>query len=265
MRVTLRTQSLSTLTTSSQQCSTNGAGVLHFTLHTVFRTRPSRNLFVVTSIIWLDFCGFHRIRRYGRNLFQHSRPMRLLIGARRPRAGAGCWVRHRRAVPQHRALHRLGRDRHHPQRVPGASPTRSEPPTASAICLFRSPSSFEGLCGLPAPSPRACPPAYAPRRRGGARQVERGNQLCRQQKLDDRCRSVQVRSAATAAPRRAKRRLAPAALPLTRRRQADFMKLDRFAAGSFDGVYAIEATCHAPDRKAPPAAPPPLARACAHT
>lgn len=31
--------------------------------------------------------------------------------------------------------------------------------------------------------------------------------------------------------------------------QCDFMKLDKFADESFDGVYAIEATCHAPVRE----------------
>ena len=31
--------------------------------------------------------------------------------------------------------------------------------------------------------------------------------------------------------------------------QSDFMKLDKFADNSFDGVYAIEATCHAPKRQ----------------
>lgn len=31
--------------------------------------------------------------------------------------------------------------------------------------------------------------------------------------------------------------------------QCDFMKLDKFADNSFDGVYAIEATCHAPVRE----------------
>ena len=31
--------------------------------------------------------------------------------------------------------------------------------------------------------------------------------------------------------------------------QADFMKLEPFADNSFDGVYAIEATCHAPVRE----------------
>lgn len=31
--------------------------------------------------------------------------------------------------------------------------------------------------------------------------------------------------------------------------QSDFMKLDKFADNSFDGVYAIEATCHAPQRE----------------
>jgi sterol 24-C-methyltransferase len=31
--------------------------------------------------------------------------------------------------------------------------------------------------------------------------------------------------------------------------QCDFMKLDKFEDNSFDGVYAIEATCHAPVRE----------------
>lgn len=31
--------------------------------------------------------------------------------------------------------------------------------------------------------------------------------------------------------------------------QSDFMKLDKFEDNSFDGVYAIEATCHAPQRE----------------
>lgn len=31
--------------------------------------------------------------------------------------------------------------------------------------------------------------------------------------------------------------------------QSDFMKLAQFADDSFDGVYAIEATCHAPRRE----------------
>mmetsp|Transcript_33954 Transcript_33954/g.44802 ORF Transcript_33954/g.44802 Transcript_33954/m.44802 type:complete len:423 (-) Transcript_33954:442-1710(-) len=50
-------------------------------------------------------------------------------------------------------------------------------------------------------------------------QVQRGNQLCKKEKLDTQCRSV----------------------------QGDFMKMP-FEDNSFDGVYAIEATCHAPDR-----------------
>eukprot|EP00560_Eucampia_antarctica_P007151 CAMPEP_0197823972 /NCGR_PEP_ID=MMETSP1437-20131217/1286_1 /TAXON_ID=49252 ORGANISM="Eucampia antarctica, Strain CCMP1452" /NCGR_SAMPLE_ID=MMETSP1437 /ASSEMBLY_ACC=CAM_ASM_001096 /LENGTH=388 /DNA_ID=CAMNT_0043423413 /DNA_START=95 /DNA_END=1261 /DNA_ORIENTATION=+ len=50
-------------------------------------------------------------------------------------------------------------------------------------------------------------------------QVERGNQLCNLQGLQDRCRVV----------------------------QGDFMKLP-FEPQSFDAAYAIEATCHAPDR-----------------
>ena len=31
--------------------------------------------------------------------------------------------------------------------------------------------------------------------------------------------------------------------------QADFMKLEPFPDNHFDGVYAIEATCHAPKRE----------------
>jgi len=50
-------------------------------------------------------------------------------------------------------------------------------------------------------------------------QVQRGNQLNRQAGLQDICRSI----------------------------QGDFMHLP-FEDNSFDGVYAIEATCHAPDR-----------------
>mmetsp|Transcript_49616 Transcript_49616/g.117012 ORF Transcript_49616/g.117012 Transcript_49616/m.117012 type:complete len:417 (+) Transcript_49616:36-1286(+) len=51
-------------------------------------------------------------------------------------------------------------------------------------------------------------------------QVRRGNELAAQQGLAGQCRSV----------------------------QGDFLALP-FEANSFDGVYAIEATCHAPDRK----------------
>jgi len=50
-------------------------------------------------------------------------------------------------------------------------------------------------------------------------QVRRGNQLNRQMKLESQCLSV----------------------------EANFMELP-FEANSYDGVYAIEATCHAPDR-----------------
>jgi len=50
-------------------------------------------------------------------------------------------------------------------------------------------------------------------------QVERGNELCREQHLDHLCRSV----------------------------QGDFMAMP-FSENSFDAAYAIEATCHAPDR-----------------
>lgn len=50
-------------------------------------------------------------------------------------------------------------------------------------------------------------------------QVDRGNELNRQMGLANQCKSV----------------------------QGDFMKLP-FENASFDGVYAIEATCHAPDR-----------------
>merc|ERR1712146_513136 len=50
-------------------------------------------------------------------------------------------------------------------------------------------------------------------------QVDRGNELNRQMGLVNQCKSV----------------------------QGDFMKLP-FENASFDGVYAIEATCHAPDR-----------------
>lgn len=50
-------------------------------------------------------------------------------------------------------------------------------------------------------------------------QVERGNQLCAQQGLSDRCRL----------------------------KQGDFMQLP-FEPQTFDAAYAIEATCHAPDR-----------------
>ena len=31
--------------------------------------------------------------------------------------------------------------------------------------------------------------------------------------------------------------------------QANFMNLEKFEDNSFDGVYAIEATCHAPQRE----------------
>jgi len=51
-------------------------------------------------------------------------------------------------------------------------------------------------------------------------QVRRGNELCEHQGLSKQCRSV----------------------------QGDFLALP-FEANSFDGVYAIEATCHAPDRR----------------
>jgi len=51
-------------------------------------------------------------------------------------------------------------------------------------------------------------------------QVRRGNELSARQGLADQCRSV----------------------------QGDFLALP-FDANSFDGVYAIEATCHAPDRR----------------
>ncbi|CAM9924935.1 unnamed protein product, partial [Choristocarpus tenellus] len=50
-------------------------------------------------------------------------------------------------------------------------------------------------------------------------QVKRGNELTQQAGLQDQCRSI----------------------------QGDFMKLP-FEDASFDGVYAIEATCHAPQR-----------------
>lgn len=52
-------------------------------------------------------------------------------------------------------------------------------------------------------------------------QVVRGNELNKQQNLTDLAESV----------------------------QADFMKLEPFADNTFDGVYAIEATCHAPKRE----------------
>ncbi len=52
-------------------------------------------------------------------------------------------------------------------------------------------------------------------------QVQRGNELSRQQGLENQVRSV----------------------------RADFMKLEEtFKPETFDGVYAIEATCHAPNR-----------------
>uniref|UniRef100_A0A7S0VWW3 Methyltransferase n=2 Tax=Hemiselmis tepida TaxID=464990 RepID=A0A7S0VWW3_9CRYP len=53
-------------------------------------------------------------------------------------------------------------------------------------------------------------------------QVSRANTLCKQQGLDKTCRSI----------------------------QGDFMKLSSFfPKESFDGAYAIEATCHAPERR----------------
>merc|ERR1712130_155042 len=52
-------------------------------------------------------------------------------------------------------------------------------------------------------------------------QVKRANQLNRQMKLESQCRSL----------------------------EANFMKIP-FADNHFDGIYAIEATCHAPDRVA---------------
>eukprot|EP00975_Prorocentrum_lima_P007818 1676323-Prorocentrum_lima.AAC.1 len=50
-------------------------------------------------------------------------------------------------------------------------------------------------------------------------QVDRGNELNRSQGLEGQCKSV----------------------------QGDFMEMP-FEDGSFDAAYAIEATCHAPDR-----------------
>ena len=53
-------------------------------------------------------------------------------------------------------------------------------------------------------------------------QVRVGNRYCAQKGIDDKCRSV----------------------------QCDFQKLpEKFEAGTFDAAYAIEATCHSPDRK----------------
>ena len=53
-------------------------------------------------------------------------------------------------------------------------------------------------------------------------QVNRANHLCKQLGLNKVCRSV----------------------------QGDFMALSKlFPANSFDGAYAIEATCHAPERR----------------
>jgi len=52
-------------------------------------------------------------------------------------------------------------------------------------------------------------------------QVQRGNELCKKEfGIDPPCRSV----------------------------QGDFMKMEKFDSNSFDAAYAIEATCHAPDR-----------------
>jgi len=53
-------------------------------------------------------------------------------------------------------------------------------------------------------------------------QVGVGNQYCAQKGIDDKCRLI----------------------------QGDFQKLpEKFKAGTFDAAYAIEATCHSPDRK----------------
>ncbi|KAL7436686.1 hypothetical protein ACHAXH_009355 [Discostella pseudostelligera] len=53
-------------------------------------------------------------------------------------------------------------------------------------------------------------------------QVRVGNRYCAQKGIDDMCRSV----------------------------QCDFQKLpEKFEPGTFDAAYAIEATCHSPDRK----------------
>lgn len=53
-------------------------------------------------------------------------------------------------------------------------------------------------------------------------QVRVGNQYCAQKGVDDKCRLT----------------------------QGDFQKLpEKFEAGTFDAAYAIEATCHSPDRK----------------
>lgn len=53
-------------------------------------------------------------------------------------------------------------------------------------------------------------------------QVRVGNQYCAQKGIDDKCRLI----------------------------QGDFQKLpEKFKAGTFDAAYAIEATCHSPDRK----------------
>lgn len=53
-------------------------------------------------------------------------------------------------------------------------------------------------------------------------QVRVGNQYCAQKGVDQKCRLI----------------------------QGDFQKLpEKFKAGSFDAAYAIEATCHSPDRK----------------
>jgi len=53
-------------------------------------------------------------------------------------------------------------------------------------------------------------------------QVRVGNQYCAQKGVDQKCRLI----------------------------QGDFKKLpEKFKAGSFDAAYAIEATCHSPDRK----------------
>jgi len=53
-------------------------------------------------------------------------------------------------------------------------------------------------------------------------QVNVGNQYCAQKGIDQKCRLI----------------------------QGDFQKLpEKFEAGTFDAAYAIEATCHSPDRK----------------